>query len=174
MILMAVVAMMAITNVNAQDYKKNEISLGFGGGANTDIMSSFINTVFTGKQIDYWGAVSLEYMYRPSENLGVGAVAVVSGCKWEDDNKDAKTTYITFMPAVKYNWLNKKHFSMYSKGAIGLTIAAHSMKNDSKTKVGFNFQASALGLEFGSAFRGFCEFGFGEQGIVVFGLRYKM
>ncbi len=172
MILVAVAAIMVIANVNAQDYAKNEISLGFGGGANTDIMSSFITTVFNGKQTDYWGTVNLEYMYRPSANLGVGAIAIVSGCDW-DDGKDAKTTYITFMPAVKYNWLNKKHFSMYSKAAVGLTIAAHSMNSGNKTKVGFNFQASAVGLDFGKAFRGFCELGFGEQGIFVFGVRYK-
>ena len=31
----------------------------------------------------------------------------------------------------------------------------------------------SLGVEFGSAFRGFCELGFGEKGILCAGVRYK-
>ena len=44
---------------------------------------------------------------------------------------------------------------------------------DDKTDLLFNFQASLLGVEFGGAFRGFVELGFGEQGIALAGLRYK-
>ena len=81
--------------------------------------------------------------------------------------------YISIMPAVKYNWLNRQHFSMYSKLALGVIIGLESGDNHDKTKAAFGWQASAVGAEFGSAFRGFLEVGFGEQGTILAGLRYK-
>ena len=171
-VLLAVAAMMATINVNAQDEFQNEISIAYGSGSNTDIVSSIGKGIFTGQQLDYWGPVSLEYFYRPQPKLGVGAVVALAGCKW-DDSSDSKSTYFSVMPAVKYNWLNKSHFSMYSKAAIGPTFAAQSGGSENKTDVVFNWQASLIGMEFGSAFRGFVELGMGEQGIILAGLRYK-
>lgn len=163
---------MATMSVNAQNEWKNEVSIAYGGGSNTDIVMSLAKGMFSGKQLDYWGPVSAEYFYRPTERLGVGAVASISGCKWDDEG-DAKSTYFTLMPAVKYNWLNKSHFSMYSKAAVGLTVSAESGSKRDESKVIFNWQASFIGMEFGGAFRGFFEFGMGEQGIILGGLRYK-
>ena len=62
---MAVAALMAIGSVQAQEEWKNEISIAYGGGSNTDIVSSLAKGMFTGKQLDYWGPVSVEYFYRP-------------------------------------------------------------------------------------------------------------
>jgi len=63
---------------------------------------------------------------------------------------------------------------MYSKAAVGLTVKTQSASgSDDKTKAVFNWQASAVGMEFGGAFRGFLELGMGEQGIVLVGLRYR-
>ncbi len=77
------------------------------------------------------------------------------------------------MPAVKYNWLNRDRFSMYSKIALGVLIGIDSGADNDKTTAAFAWQASAVGAEFGNSFRGFLELGFGEQGILVAGLRYK-
>ena len=170
--LLVVAALMATVNVSAQDEWKNEISIAYGGGANTDIVMSLAKGMFTGKQLDYWGPISAEYFYRPDERLGVGGIFAISGCKW-DDTGDAKSKYYTVMPAVKYNWLNKSGFSMYSKAAIGLTVDSQSGGRESKTEVLFNWQASLIGMDFGGAFRGFVELGMGEQGIILGGLRYK-
>ena len=173
-LLMAVAAMMATMNVNAQEEYNNEISIAYGAGSNTDLVMSIAKGMFTGKQLDYWGPISVEYFGRLNSNnrLGIGAVFAVSGCKW-DDTGDAKSQYYTIMPAIKYNWSVKKYVSWYSKGAIGMTIASQSAGRDDKTDLQFNFQASLLGVEFGGAFRGFVELGFGEQGIALAGLRYK-
>ena len=170
--LLVVAALMATMNVSAQDEWKNEISIAYGGGANTDIVMSLAKGMFTGKQLDYWGPISAEYFYRPDERLGIGGIFAISGCKW-DDTGDAKSKYYTVMPAVKYNWLNKSGFSMYSKAAVGLTVDSQSGGRESKTEVLFNWQASLVGMDFGGAFRGFVELGLGEQGIILGGLRYK-
>lgn len=165
-------SLMAIATVNAQSYWKNEICIAYGGGSNTDIVSSIGKGMFTGKQLSYWGPISMEYFYRPVENFGVGAVAAIAGCKWDDEG-DAKSRYYTIMPAIKYNWLNRTHFSMYSKAAVGITIFSESGTKNNKTTTVFNWQASLVGAEFGGAFRGFVELGTGEQGIILGGLRYK-
>ena len=172
-LLMVVAAMMATVSVNAQVEWKNEIAIAYGGGSNTDIISTIGKGMFSGKQLNYWGPVSAEYFYRPLSNaLGVGAVAAVGGCKWEEGS-DARTTYITVMPAIKYNWLTRSYVSWYSKVALGATIKADSGMGDSGGEVAFNWQASLVGVEFGGAFRGFVELGCGEQGIILGGLRYK-
>ena len=178
-LLMAVAAMMATVNVNAQEEMPlNEIAVAYGGGSNTDLVSSLAKGMFTGKQLDYWGPISAEYFHRLNNNrLGLGAVFVIGGCKY-DDADDAKSKYYTVMPAVKYNWAVKKNVSWYSKAAAGLTFRSQSgltktySKDDDSSTV-FNFQVSFVGFEAGGALRGFAELGWGEQGIILGGLRYK-
>ena len=116
--LLVVAALMATMNVSAQDEWKNEISIAYGGGANTDIVMSLAKGMFTGKQLDYWGPISAEYFYRPDERLGIGGIFAISGCKW-DDTGDAKSKYYTVMPAVKYNWLNKSAFRGFVELGLG-------------------------------------------------------
>lgn len=173
-LLIVIVTVMTTMNVNAQEEWKNEVSIAYGAGSNTNIVGSFYKGVFTGKQLNYWGPISLEYFRRleSSNRLGIGAVATLSGCKWDDEN-NARSTFISIMPAVKYNWSVGKHVSWYSKAAFGLHIAADSGSKDDKTKLGVNWQATFVGVEFGSAFRVFAELGTGEQGIFLGGLRYK-
>jgi len=169
----------AALNVNAQDNDfKNEIGISYGFGANSDIISTFAKAFNFGSsdQSGYWGPVAVEYFHKINPVVGIGGVAAIAGCKWENSNglyKNAKSTYFTVMPAVKFSWLRKNHFGMYSKLAAGLTYqhATSDNKNDNSTN--FAFQVSALGMEFGSQVRGFVELGVGEQGIVLAGLRYK-
>ncbi|MBO7139943.1 MAG: hypothetical protein J6W19_05150 [Prevotella sp.] len=172
--LMVVASMMATMSINAQDEWQNEISVAYGAGSNTDIVSSIGVGMFSGKQTSYWGPVSLEYFRYVQSRLAIGAVAAVGGCSWENYN-NASSTYYTLMPAVKYNWLVKSHFGMYSKVAAGITMGVESDDDNKKddTLTTFNWQASLLGMEFGGAFRGFVELGLGEQGIILGGLRYK-
>ena len=178
MLLLAIAAMMTTVSVNAQDEWMNEISIAYGGGSNTDLVSSIGKGMFTGKQLDYWGPISLEYFRRLNSNdrVGIGGIFVVGGCKF-DDSGNAKSVYYTIMPSIKYNWSVKKYVSWYSKAAVGVTFVSQSGESRSKDKddasAVFNFQASLIGVEVGSAFRGFAELGWGEQGIIMAGLRYK-
>ncbi len=172
LLLFSVFALAAIFNIHAQNEWKHEIGVSYGIGAFTDINSSYIDGIFTGKQTKYIGAFGAEYFYRPKSALGVGIVGTFGTCKWAGSDK-ARTKYFSIMPAVKYNWLNREHFSMYSKAAVGVLIGRESEGPAKKTTATFAWQASAVGAEFGSAFRGFLELGFGEQGILVAGVKYK-
>ena len=117
--------------------------------------------------------------------MSVGGVLVYAGCKAEDEKThkdDLEESFITLMPSVKFNWLRKKGFGMYSALSAGVMFLSLSCSDDLKkadpeakdeTLTSFMFQATALGIEFGGKLRGFAELGLGEKGTICGGLRYK-
>lgn len=183
--------------VQAQDEMetRHEIGITYGAVPNSvwlDIYTDLIGTIF-GETYDnnrYYGPIGLEYYYHTNPLIGVGAVAVFTTNNENAFENNIKTshhtkTYFTFMPSVKFNWLRKKHWGMYSKLAAGATYThfnfedcdENGKKTGEKTTAAdlmFNFQASLIGVEAGNQHvRGFAEFGVGEQGIALVGLRYK-
>lgn len=191
---MMVVALMTATTMSAQkgyDDTKHEVAISIGGLSNSqwiDILED-VTTVIVGatyKDETFIGPLSAEYFYHAKNWLGVGGVFVFGQSK-EDmylaGSKAGKcnNTYLTLMPSVKFDWMRTKHFGAYTKLAAGATLRSESIDYDDASKSGysnsalhFNWQASLLGLEAGSAtIRGFAELGFGEQGVGLIGLRYK-
>ena len=83
------------------------------------------------------------------------------------------------MPAIKWYWVNKNSLGVYSKGAAGAAFLNSTEKDpannisEDESKTYFMYQLSLIGVEFGKQFRGFAEVGFGEQGFVLAGVRYK-
>lgn len=143
-------------------------------------------------------ALSVEYFHHLSPGVSIGGIAAFNGtssdmyCKFQRTDGGTVTNekvgsshkyYFSVMPAAKFDWLRKKNFGLYSKVAVGATYYTEKQKQDVNGEkkevhddngVRFNFQASLLGVEVGSQkFRGFAEFGVGEQGIALAGLRYK-
>lgn len=195
-LLVAVAALIATANVRAQEGydTKHEIGLSYGFGSNSDIISGFGGSLGAGisgsrtENRTRFGAISAEYFYHASEVIGVGGI--LSYARYKEDvisNRDDSKigtdidNYFTIMPAVKFNWLRKDHFGMYSKLAAGVGLAnmkydtdKNSNPNDTDNKAFFNWQASLIGVEAGgSRLRAFVELGFGEQGIGLLGIRYK-
>ena len=178
-----------ICNINAQE-PKHEISVSYGVLPNSlwlDGVQSFFEALFGQKKDtrNYVGPIGLEYHYRVSPLIGVGAVAVYSHHE-EDLLKDdavirsRNKNYYTIMPSVKFNWLRRNHWGLYSKVAIGASLFNQKMKEaetgqkTDENKVNFNFQASAIGIEAGSGtIHGFFEAGLGEQGVFLGGVRAK-
>ena len=192
--LLVAVAMMTAMSVNAQngyDDKKHEVAISYGIDSNSQIIDVFEEiggAMFGGKLENekFFGPISAEYFYHVKNWLGVGAILaygqntqdVMSG---SDKIGESKNSYYTLMPAVKFDWLRKKNFGMYSKLAVGATLrsekydSSNNSNNDySDSEVHVNWQASLLGIEAGSpTVRGFAELGTGEQGIVLAGVRVK-
>ncbi len=189
------VALMTATSVQAQsngyDDTMHEVAVSGGAGSNSQIIDGFENlsSVLVGattKNEKFTGPVSAEYFYHMKNWLGVGGILAYGQSKQdvyflgvkEGVNKN---TYLTLMPAVKFDWLRKKYFGMYSKLAVGATLRnekyngdAPSDKDYSDSEFHVNWQVSLLGMEAGSpVIRGFIELGTGEQGIILAGLRYK-
>ena len=143
-------------------------------------------------------ALSVEYFHHLSPGVSIGGIAAFNGtssdmyCKLRHTDGSTVTNekvgsshkyYFSVMPAAKFDWLRKKNFGLYTKVAVGATYYTEKQEQDvngekkevhDDSGVRFNFQASLLGVEVGSQkFRGFAEFGVGEQGIALAGLRYK-
>ncbi|MBO4891211.1 MAG: hypothetical protein J5502_01270 [Prevotella sp.] len=187
-LVMVVAAMMATVSVNAQDELKHEVGVFYGFESASNILSILTSSISAaaGDQSSFWGPIGAEYYYHVSPVVGVGAVAAYAGCKAEDEKtgqNDLTETYLTVMPSVKFNWLRKKNFGMYSALSAGVMFCSISCNDNAKandpkakdeTLTAFIFQATALGAEFGGEqFRGFVEAGLGEKGLLCAGLRYK-
>ncbi|MBR0275692.1 MAG: outer membrane beta-barrel protein [Prevotella sp.] len=188
MLVMAVAALMATMSVQAQNEQKNEVGVFYGVGSASNLFSVYTGAfaAAAGDQSSFWGPIGVEYYYHVSPVVGVGAVAAYASCKAEDkktNEKDLSESFFTVMPSVKFNWLRKKHFGMYSGLSAGVMILSVSPNDNAKandpdakneTLASFMFQATALGMEFGGQqFRGFVEAGIGEKGVLCAGLRYK-
>ena len=192
--MMVVASMMATMNVNAQegyDDTKHEVALSYGLYSNSqwiDVFEEVVTVIFGGEYENekFVGPISAEYFYHLKNWLGVGGIFVYgrnTQDMMDDGVKEGKMThnYFTLMPAVKFDWLRKKHFGLYSKVAIGATLRTEKVeffdptKEDSdETAVHVNWQATLIGIEAGSTtVRGFAELGTGEQGLFNVGVRYK-
>ena len=183
--LMTVAALMMAANVGAQtgyDDTKHEVSIRYGLLPSTKIFRNNVDY----ENETYLGSFSAEYFYHAKEWLSIGCVFAYG--KWKADyikyyntREDKKeTNYYTFMPAVKFDYIRKKNFGMYSKAALGMSISSTTDTDINGSTYKFsaeyklNFQASFIGIEAGSPyFRGFAELGIGEQGIASIGVRYK-
>ena len=120
--------------------------------------------------------------------VGVGGIGVYT--RHEQDvvqNEEVtgkrNSNYYTIMPAVIFNWLRKSRWGMYSKLGAGYTRGNYSTTgkdssgNDTRSTSNnnfFNFQVSLVGIEAGNrSVRGFAELGFGEQGLIHGGIRFR-
>lgn len=198
-LLLVVAFMMATVSVKAQngyDNTKHEVVIGYGYLSTSQWMDVYreVLNIWTGAEpagkSSVIGPISGEYYYRFNNWLGVGAVCVFGRTTHEFSSQiDHEilgrdiNAYYSLMPAVKFDWLRLSHFGLYSKIAVGATLRYMAIddysldpsnKEDGDFAIHPNFQASPLGMEFGGTqFRGFVEFGLGEQGSVLAGLRYK-
>ena len=193
-LLLAVAAMMATVNANAwEDNVKQEVAISYGVWSNSDIINAFetIGTNIFASTGDehFMGPIGVEYFYHLNKWFSVGGIGCY-GQMHQDlfltDKKigkdgEIKNYYLTLMPAMKFDWVRKSHFGVYSKLGIGGTLRNEKIDYDaaskddySDTEVHVNWQISLLGLEAGgNRLRGFLEIGTGEQGIFDIGLRYK-
>ena len=174
---------------------RHEVAVSYGTIPNSiwiDVYTDIIPAMFgeTHKTKNRIGPIGLEYYYHTSSLIGVGAVAVFNTNKMDTFYKEVQSSLITrsyfsFLPSVKFNWLRRNNWGLYSKVAAGVTYANFKDEDydDNGKKNGesasardllFNYQASLIGVEAGSQhLRGFAEFGIGEQGIALAGLRFK-
>ena len=192
-LLLVVAAMMTTMSANAQEgyNTKHEVAISYGCLSNSEWIDDFSKAVTAIVGVRYGnekftGSFSAEYFYHTKNWLGLGGIFVM-GKNTQDvfygGTKDGKLThhYYTLMPAAKLDWLRKKHFGMYSKVALGATLRKENLDSDnpalpddSDSDIHFNWQLSFVGMEFGSpTLRGFAELGLGEQGVALFGIRYK-
>ena len=193
-ILLAAVAMLTVTSVSAQsDFRdsKHEIAVSYGSLSNSDWLNIFENVIGAifgenYKDDTFFGPIGLEYFYHLKPWLGVGAIATygqLTQDAYKSEEKVGKKSnyYFTVLPAFKFDWLRGNTVGLYSKLGAGVTMRREIREfdgdkaehNTDKTDFHFNWQVSLIGIEVGKSLRGFAEGGFGEQGVLMLGLRYK-
>ena len=188
-------ALMAVMSLQAQDEKPHhEIGVSYGAGVSLigDGIGNSVGTGLFDALFGYnwtnrkeFGSLGLEYFYHLSDNPRVALGGILTYARYGEDVEkdgvkkgDRKRTYMTLMPSVKYYYVDGKNFGLYSKAAVGVMMlhSKSSMNSQSDSDSSFRFmgQASLLGVEAGSQnLRGFLEFGIGEQGIALIGLKCK-
>ena len=191
-LMMIATMLVAALSASAQNEDlRNEVSLSYGFGSASvigdGIGEGFVRAIFsdTENENDFiFGPISIEY-FRHFNNPRLAIGGILSYSKWDTDilkrsSKEkvgeCKRSFFSIMPSIKYYWINKNSFGLYSKAAAGagfLSTKEKGQNNSSDSGTYFMFQLSLAGVEFGSAFRGFAEFGFGNQGILMAGVRYK-
>ena len=192
-IISAFVALMTIVGVQtamAQDEFKHEVAISYGALSNSQILDVFeeaITAPFQGnttlKDDKFFGPISAEYFYHLQPWIGIGGILVYGQKKGDlysdSDNKkigEDKNTYLTVMPAAKFDWFRRANVGLYSKVGVGVTLRHEVIEeiNYDESKMHVNWQLTAIGVEVGSKqIRAFAELGAGEQGIVLGGIRCK-
>ena len=112
---------------------RHEVAVSYGTVPNSiwiDVYTDLIPAMFgeTHKTKNRIGPIGLEYYYHTSSLIGVGAVAVFNTNKMDTFYKEVQSSLITrsyfsFLPSVKFNWLRRNNWGLYSKVAAGVTYA---------------------------------------------------
>lgn len=196
-LMIVMMVMMTAVSAQAQQFNyntKHEVAVSYGWASNSNWLDAFEDalTGIGGATYDndsFTGPIAIEYFYRTSPGLAVGGIFSYGNLTQDlFYGKDhtvrdgvTKNNYFSVMPGVKLDWLRTKHFGMYSKLAAGVTFRSEKVNfdngtsdNTSDTAIHFNWQASIMGAEVGSEnIRAFAEFGIGEQGMLLVGVRTK-
>ncbi len=195
---MAVTALMMAINMNAQvgyEDTKHEVSITLGVGSNSQLIDTYENVIdfvfgYSAENERYMEPISAEYYYHLNKWLSIGSSLTFANHKQDlYSTSHYRTTptykgkcssnYYTLLPGVKFNFLRKTHFGLYSKAALGVTLRTESIEyvaddEYKDTDLLLNWQLSLIGIEGGSPYlRAFAELGMGEQGVVCAGIRYK-
>ena len=120
------------------------------------------------------GGLSIQYLYSLNRTIKLGGTFCYESTWGEWNNGDQyHVLYPAIMATSKFIWFNRQHFGMYSKLSLGLMMAING-KNEDKPILMPTAQASTVCMEFGGqSLRGFLETGFGNQGLINFGMKFS-
>lgn len=179
MLMVAVVVLMAVPAL-AQGSRRSEVSVSYGVAPVTDWIDSYSNIltgVFSGSDTDLkgWGAVTVGYSFRLIGSLRLGAQVVYSSNTQEVKRvgSEIKNRYWSLLPNVKWNWLNLRVVSFYSRLGAGAAFSKAKVDGQSEKSTLFAFQVSPVGVEVGGRIAAYAEAGIGTSGCLLVGARYR-
>lgn len=85
------------------------------------------------------------------------------------------STYISILPSIRFQYINRKYWGLYSGASIGLFLNIDTQYKVYTNYQPYNyvraaFQATAIGVRFGDKIYGFAEAGVGHKGFITIGL----
>jgi len=149
------------------------VGLGLGAGIAAGVSGG---TASIGN-IQFAGCYALEYYRFAGKHWELGALFSVDPVSFDNLSKDSEgqvvvtsteyTTFLVFMPSVRYRWVDRKHVAMYSRLSAGVLAAGGDSWSFTPS-----VHVSPIGCEAGGEhFRGFAEIGLGMNGLITLGIR---
>lgn len=179
-LLMAAFVLAMAVPAAAQGSRRSEVSVSYGFAPVTDWIDAYsdiLTGAVSGSDTDLtgWGAVTVGYSFRVIGSLRVGAQVVYSSNKQEikGTSSEIKNRYWSLMPNVKWNWLNLKIVSFYTRVGAGATFSKAKFGGQSDKSTLFAFQVSPVGVEVGGRIAAYAEAGIGTSGSLLVGARYR-
>lgn len=140
-LLMAAAVVVMAVPAAAQGSRRSEVSVSYGVAPVTDWIDSYsdmLTGLFTNANTDLkgWGAVTVGYSFRLIGSLRLGAQVVYSSNTQEvrDAGSEIRNRYWSLLPNVKWNWMNLKVVSFYSRLGAGASLSATNAENQQIAK----------------------------------------
>ena len=134
------------------------------------------------------GAISIGYNRMVSRVVMVGFVASYFNVNYTrvitsyEGGYQGVATYndnlLNGIARITFNYVNKPSVRVYSGAGMGITVDLSNMtipgqEKETEKKILPAGQLTFMGVRFGRAFGGFCEFGIGTNSIISAGLNYQ-
>lgn len=201
--LFSIIALLLCPGLGAKTRDKNidchEVSIGYGVLPVSEWSGSFTNAIkypaettpFNISNSSHYGAVSLDYNFRLNKRIGLGVGVVYAYADKEVSFSPAHignltgkeyNNFLSIMPKVKLNWIEKPKFTLYSTVGLGLCIDFYNtvnlndrgmLINKSNSVFMLAYQFSPIGIEVGKKTVFFMEAGIGNAGSIIAGVRVK-
>lgn len=140
-LLMAAAVVVMAVPAAAQGSRRSEVSVSYGVAPVTDWIDSYsdmLTGLFTNANTDLkgWGAVTVGYSFRLIGSLRLGAQVVYSSNTQEvrGAGSEIRNRYWSLLPNVKWNWMNLKVVSFYSRLGAGASLSATNAENQQIAK----------------------------------------
>ena len=186
-LLMAAAVVVMAVPAAAQGSRRSEVSVSYGVAPVTDWIDSYsdmLTGLFTNANTDLegWGAVTVGYSFRLIGSLRLGAGVrgngplgnlnanlILAGLK----GNAVVRAVDDLLPNVKWNWMNLKVVSFYSRLGAGASFSRSEVGGESDKSTQFAFQVSPVGVEVGGRVAAYAEAGIGTSGCLLVGVRYR-
>ena len=179
-LLMAAAVVAMAVPAAAQGSRRSEVSVSYGVAPVTDWIDSYsdmLTGLFTNANTDLkgWGAVTVGYSFRLIGSLRLGAQVVYSSNTQEvrGAGSEIRNRYWSLLPNVKWNWMNLKVGSFYSRLGAGASFSRSEVGGESDKSTQFAFQVSPVGVEVGGRVAAYAEAGIGTSGCLLVGVCYR-
>ena len=166
-LLMAAAVVAMAVPAAAQGSRRSEVSVSYGVAPVTDWIDSYsdmLTGLFTNANTDLkgWGAVTVGYSFR-----------LIGSLRLRGAGSEIRNRYWSLLPNVKWNWMNLKVVSFYSRLGAGASFSRSEVGGESGKSTQFAFQVSPVGVEVGGRVAAYAEAGIGTSGCLLVGVRYR-
>ncbi len=168
--LLAIFAMVGIVSMaNAQ---KTELTLSYGGYTQMDATDCHDG----GKDVNNaWGAINVGANFNVAPNFWIGPSYTFSSTT-RKHHSDNKFYYHAIMLNGRYNYWRNSIVTLYGKVGLGAIITHQTWPEDSRNTSYFAYQFTPVGAQVGisRSVSLFGELGFGAQGLLQVGFKFRL